>query len=244
MDQRTRLVERDQRERDAELDRRKRDALLQDRARRVEARDRLPSLPILAGLLQLRHQLGKDVVLDALVVRRAVPADAGVEIGLPHVQRIAAEAEGDVVHHPLGEHHALRATEPAEGSVRHRVGAHAPAEDAERRIEIGVVGMEHRPVDDAEREILRMPAAGVQRRVHRTDNAVPAEADRIVDPEVMPFSGHDHVVVAVEAHLARPPGLVSRECREHGPLGRLALLAAETATHAPHLYRDRALVEP
>ena len=69
------------------------------------------------------------------------------------------------------------------------------------------------------------------------------EADVVVDAEVVALAGHDHVVVAVEPHLARPPGLPRAERGERRPLRRLALLAAEAAAHAPHLDGDRVVVE-
>ena len=82
---------------------------------------------VVAGPLELGDQLVEDVVLDPHAVGRAVAADAAVEIRLAHVERIAAGDVGDVVHHALGEEHALRAAEAAEGGVGDGVGPHAAA---------------------------------------------------------------------------------------------------------------------
>ena len=90
---------------------------------------------------------------------------------------------------------------------------------------------------NAEGEILRVAAARRESHVDGAENAVLAEAGMVVDPHVVTFARHDHVVVAVEAHLARPAGLVGAECGERRPLRRLALLAAEAAAHAAHLAR-------
>ena len=92
----------------------------------VELGDRLPPRPVVAGPLELGDELGQDVVLDPHAVGRAVAPGAAVEIGLAHIERIAPGRIGDVVHHPLGEEHALRAAEAAEGGVGDGVGPHAP----------------------------------------------------------------------------------------------------------------------
>ena len=51
----------------------------------------------------------------------------------------------------------------------------------------------------------------------------------------MTFTGHDHVVVAVEPQFACTAEEASRECGNGCPLGGLSLFAAERSTHASHL---------
>ena len=233
MNERSGLIEMDEREGNPELHRGQRDASFQHRTRRIECGDLFAARPIRAGVLKFHDEFEKDIVLDPHVVGGAVAADTAVEICLADVERIAPQRIGNVIHHVFGEDHALRAAEAAEGGIRHRVGPHAPAADARGRIEIGVVGVKHRPVDHAERQILRVSASRVERDIDRANGADLVEADGIVDPEVMPLAGHDHVVVAVETHLARTAGDVGAECSVGGPLCRLAFLAAEAAAHAP-----------
>src|SRR5690242_15263097 len=67
------------------------------------------------------------------------------------------------------------------------------------------------------------------------DSALPVETDTPVAAEIVPLAGQDEIVVAVEAELAWPAGHAGGQSRGHGPLGRLAFLAAEAAAHAPRL---------
>ena len=107
--------------------------------------------------------------------------------------------------------------------------------DAVLRQEIGVVGMEHGAIHDADAEIGRTSAARVEIEIDGADPPVRVVADRIGRKKIVTLAGHDHVGIAVEPQLARPAGFTRRQRRDHGPLGRLGLLTAEAATHAPHL---------
>jgi hypothetical protein len=71
-----------------------------------------------------------------------------VEIGLSHLERVAAERGGDRVHHPLDRHHPLRPAEAAEGGVRDGVGLQPLRDDLDRGQEVAIVRVEHRPVVD------------------------------------------------------------------------------------------------
>ncbi len=111
-----------------------------------------------------------------------------------------------MVEHPLDPHHALRPAEAAEGGGGLGVGLPAVALDPHMVEQIGVVGMQHRPVRHRQRQVLRPAAAGV---LHELDAEKPALGIRpgaVVDAEVVALAGHHHVVVAVVAHLGRPPG--------------------------------------
>ena len=174
------------------------------------------------------------VVFDRLAIRRDVAAGA-VEIGFAHVERIEAELPGDDVDHALDRHHALRAAEAAERGIRHGIGLDAARIDFELGQEIGVVGVEHGAIDDADAEIGGASAARVEIEIDGADAAVGFVADRIIDCEIVPLAGHDHVGVAVEPELAGPAGYARRQGRNHRPLRRLRFLAAETAAHAAHL---------
>jgi hypothetical protein len=78
--------------------------------------------------------------------------------------------------------------------------------DAHRRIEVGVVGVEHGAVVHAEREIGGDAAAGQEIHFDRAQRAVGLEAGVVVDAEIMALAGHDHVVVPVQPHLGGPAG--------------------------------------
>ena len=104
--------------------------------------------------------------------------------------------------------------------------------------------MEHGAVVDRAGEVRRIAAARGEHHVHRREPAVGVEADIVVGAEIVPLAGEAHVVVAVEAEFARPPGDARGERRDRRPLRRLALLAAERAAHAAHLDGDGGVGKP
>src|SRR3546814_12647777 len=71
--------------------------------------------------LQARDDLGRDVVLDLLVVGGDVAARP-VEIPLADLQWVLAEGEGDLLDDALATDHALRAAKAANRRVRAGVG--------------------------------------------------------------------------------------------------------------------------
>src|SRR3546814_16123704 len=85
---------------DAELHRRQRDAALQHRRACVEGADGFAPRRVVAVGLQARDDLGRDVVLDLLVVGGDVAARP-VEIPLADPQWVLAEGEGDLHAGPL-----------------------------------------------------------------------------------------------------------------------------------------------
>src|SRR3546814_10725693 len=80
----------------AELHRRQRDAALQHRRACVEGADGFAPRLVVAVGLQARDDLGRDVVLDLLVVGGDVAARP-VEIPLADVQWVLDEGEGDLL---------------------------------------------------------------------------------------------------------------------------------------------------
>ena len=95
--------------------------------------------------------------------------------------------------------------------------------------------MEHRAVDDAEREIGRATAARVQHHVIDADAPGLVVADAPVGAEIVALAGHDEIVVAVEPDLAGLAGDARAQRRDGRPLAGLTLLAAEAAAHAARL---------
>ena len=95
--------------------------------------------------------------------------------------------------------------------------------------------MEHGAVHDAGGEIRRIAAAGEKIDRIALDAPLLVEADLPIAAEVVPLAGENEIVVAVETQLARASRDARRKRCGHGPLRRLALLAAEAAAHAPRL---------
>jgi hypothetical protein len=160
-------------------------------------------------------------------------------LSLAHIERILADPDRQRIHHPLGGKHALRPAEAAKRGVGAGVGLQRPGMDQRIGIEIAGIGVKHRPVDHAEREVRRIPATGVKQHFGRADASVRVMSERPVGAEVMPLAGHDHVVVAVEAQLAGMARHAGRKGRKGRPVVRLALLAAKPAAHAPHFHGHR-----
>ena len=104
--------------------------------------------------------------------------------------------------------------------------------------------MEHGAVVDRAGQVGGIAAARRERDIHRREPAVIGEPGLVVDAEVVALAGQAHVVVAVEAELAGPPGDARGERRDRRPLRRLALLAAEGAAHAADLDRHRGIGKP
>jgi hypothetical protein len=67
------------------------------------------------------------------------------------------------------------------------------------------------------------------------------EPDVVVDLEVMPLAGHDHVLVAIGPSLGGATGLHRDQRGGGGEQRGLGLLAAEPAAHPAHLDGDRGM---
>ena len=102
-----------------------------------------------------------------------------VEIRLADIEGIAAALACNGVDNLLDGEDALRPAETTEGGIRDRVGLEPLRADFGSRQIIGIVGVEHRPVDDAEREIRRIAAACEVFEGDTLDEAVFIVADAV-----------------------------------------------------------------
>ena len=173
------------------------------------------------------------------MIRRDVAVALAVEIALADGQRIDAQMAGDLIHHMLDPHHALRTAETPESGVGDRVRLAAMGNDPHMVQVIRIVGMEHRAVGNRPRQVRRISAADRLHERNPLDTAVLVKPDIVVDPAMMPLAGQDHVVVAVQPVLHRPPGALRQQRRRHRDQRRLRLLAAKPAAHAPRLAHHR-----
>ena len=105
----------------------------------------------------------------------------------------------DFVQNVFDRKHALRPAEAAKRGIGHRIGLAAVRGDHDVFQEVAVVGMKHRAVVHWSRKIRREAAARSQRQLQPTHAALIVEADFVVVAESVPFAGHDHVVVTVDA---------------------------------------------
>ena len=212
--------------------------------RGVEGRDLGPTGAVVRRALQVAQDGVKSVgLLHLHAVGRHVPPGR-VKVGEAHVEGIAAGRPGDPVQDVLDDEHALRAAETAKGGVGDGVGLEPARTDAGGGEEVGVVGVEHRPVDDALRQVRGVAAAGEVLDGVALDAARLVEADAPVGAKVVALAGEDEIVVAVEADLAGAAGDAGGERGERRPLGRLAFLASEPAAHAAHLAGDVGIGQP
>jgi hypothetical protein len=102
--------------------------------------------PILARGCQPADDFGQQVTLDRLAVMSDVAFPDAVQVDAPDVERILPERTGDVVHHGLDHHHALRTAEAAERRVRHGVGLASMGNDLDVFKIVGVIDVEHRAI--------------------------------------------------------------------------------------------------
>ena len=78
--------------------------------------------------------------------------------------------------------------------------------------------MEHGAVDDAQAEVGGVAAARVEIHIDRRGCGRRRSKPPLVDAEIVPLAGHQHVVVAVEPELAGAPGHVRRQSGDRGPM--------------------------
>ncbi len=176
-----------------------------------------------------------DVVLDRLVIGRDVAIVSAIEIQLADFERVLADREGNFLDHALRPDHTLRSAEAAEGGVGHGVGVERRRLRVNRRPEIGVVAVEQRAVGDRAGKIGGKAAARREHEVDAVDVALVVEADLVVDDEIVPLAGGDHVVVTVGPDLDGAAMLLRGDRRKRCELVALRFLAAEAAAHAADL---------
>ena len=253
------LIEPGERKGNPELHRRQGNAALQDRIPAIPRRNLGLPGAVLAGFLQLRHQLMADEILHlhmegrglglridgrmgaAIALARPRPAHpvGVVKVQQPHIQRLTAHGMGNVIQHPLDPHHALRAAKAAIGGGALGVGAQPVAFDADIAQVIAIVGMQHGPVRHRQGQILAPAAAEEMRELHPQNPPLSVMADAIGNPQIMPLAGDHHVIVAVIAHLAGPPRGARRHGAGNGQSVALRFLAAKAAAHPARLHPHR-----
>ena len=210
-------------------------------ARRVERVDRLPPRRVGGAPLELREDRGHRVLVELHPVGRGVARPGPVEVPLADLERVLAERAGHLVHHPLDGHRPLRAPEAPEGGVRDGVGPAAVRGDRDVGQPVAVVGAEHGAVVHRAGEVGRDPAARGEHQVEAEDAPGVVEAHVVVDQEVVPLPGEEHVVVAVEPQLHRASAAGGELGGDDGDEGGLGLLPAEGAAQAADLHGDGAV---
>jgi hypothetical protein len=235
--QRTGLIEVDCGEGNAELDRRQRQATLDPAAASIETFDLLPAFLIPRRGCEFGHQFLDDVILDHHAVMGDVALRHAVEVAAPNLQRVALQVARDFIDDSLDAHDALRAPEATKRGMRHRIRLAAMRDDGDVFQKVAVVGMQHRTVVDAVRQIGRVAAVAREHEVQAADQPCVVKAHVIVDAEWVALSGQHHVIVAIESELHRAMRFRGEECRDRGGDGCLAFLAAEAAAHTACLTR-------
>ena len=182
--------------------------------------------------------VGKIAVVDRLSRRGFVIDHRRVVVGLPHLERVAAERVGDLVDDALHPDHALWPAEAAKRRRRLGVGLEPVALDPDVGQVVGVVGVQHRAVGDRQAQVLRPAAAHVVQHVEPEDAPGLVEARAVADAQVVALAGDDEIVVAVVAHATGTAGRARRHGAGDGERVALALLAPEAAAHPAHLDPD------
>ena len=239
--QRAGLVELGGGERDAELHRRDRQSALDQRMSRVPGGDRFAPSAVIAVASELRDQLRRDVVFDRHAVMRDIARRIAIQVALAHVERVQAQRVRDIAEDGLDRDHALRSAEAAERRVGLGMGAAAQRLDVDIRQEIGVVRMKDRTVVDRPGQVRAETALAGHHQLQPGEQAIGLETDGIAVQVVVPLAGDHEVVVAIQAHLHRVPGLVRGQGGPDRDVPGLRLFAPEAAAHAPALDLDGVL---
>jgi len=241
--QRAGLVEQRGGKADAELHGRDRQAALEHRAFCVPGGDlRAPYLVLRVCLEPLQQRL-QDVVFDRHLVMRDVAVARAVQVAPAHGQRVQAQVARDVAEEGLDRDDALRPAEAAKRGVALGVGLAAIRGDVHIAQEVGVVGVEHRPVGHRPGEIGAEAAIGQHGELQAGDQSAVIETHGVVVGERVALAGDHEVVVAVQPQLDRAAELVRGHGRPNGEVAGLRLLAAEAAAHAPALHTHTVVVD-
>ena len=167
-----------------------------------------------------------------LAIERHV-APGRVEVALADVEGVHAQAGGDVVQHGFDAEHALWPAEAPERRVGHGVGLAAMPGDLRMGQIVGVGRVQHGAIDDALGEVGGVAALAGKRYPSGHQAPFGIVAHVVLAGEVVPLAGLRHVVLAWQAALHRHAQAPREEGGDAGHRRRLALLAAEGATHAP-----------
>ena len=172
-----------------------------------------------------------------LFALRCVP-EGCVKVALPHQQRIKAKCCRNVIHDPFHSEHALRATKAAKGGGGLRIGPQTVAFDPNIGKEIGIVSMQHCAVSHRQAQVERPSTTCKMSDIQRCDPPRVIKANVVIDAEIMPLAGDDHIIVTVIAHFASLAGQPCRNRAAHGQRVALAFLAAKATAHAAGLNPD------
>jgi len=235
-DQRRPLVQEGRGERDAELDRHHAEPALGVDVGGVERLVLRPQRRVAGVAPQALQELGDVGVVHRLAVRSELPLLIGVAAA--HLQRVQPQGPGDPLQGALDDENPLRRPEAAEGGVGRQVRPAGPAHDAGRRDVVGVVGVEHAPLQDGQRQVHRGAAVGIELHVPGQEAALVVEAHAVARFVRMALAGPGRVLDALERQLRRPAGAVAGQCGQARPQGGAPLLAAEGAAEARHVHGD------
>ena len=199
----------------------------------VEGRDlRAASIPIGIGTRfspAARYQVALHALAIGQLIRIAVAAE---EIARAHVLWRQAAFGGDAVDHILHQQRALRAAKTAEGGVGDGVGLHRLRRQRQRRHVAAIHGMGDGAEHHAARHVEAPAPIGGQQRLQPRDAAGGVEAGGPAIEEGMALAGRDHVRAPRQAQLHGPARRARGQRGGRGDPARVALLAAEAATHA------------
>ncbi len=171
------------------------------------------------------------MLFDGLPIRRFI-ASRLIQVGLARIERIHAQGPGDILDDGFYGHHALGATETPKGGVGNRVGFATQPEDGSTVQVVGVVGMKHRPVDNAFGQVRGITALASQHHFGGLDASVIVKADLPAVEKIVALAGLDHVVPTRHPVTHRPTQAVSEKRTQARQRARLTFLATEPAAHA------------
>ena len=144
-----------------------------------------------------------------------------------------------MIDHPFHPQHPLRPPKATKGGGGLGVGFQAVRGDPDGGQQIGIIRMQHGPVGHRKRQVHRPTAAGIMGKIKRLDAAIRSITQIIVNPEIMPLAGDDHVIIAVITHLAGLAGQPGGNGTSDGQRVALGFLAAKPTPHPAHFGPDR-----
>ncbi len=166
-----------------------------------------------------------------------------VEVAHAHIQRVHLQGTGDVAHHRLNQHHALRAAEATEGGVALGVGFAAVGGDVHILQVVGVVGVEDGAVRHRAGQVGTEAAVDRHLQFQGGQAAGVVKAHAVFIRKGVALAGDHEVVVPVQPQLHGAAVFGRRNGRPHGQMAGLRFLAAEAATHAPAFHLDGVVVD-
>ena len=172
------------------------------------------------------------------VVSRVTATLRRIKIQLANFQWIFANRSGNVVDDAFYRHHALGPAEPAEGSIRNRVGFTTMTDDMSVWKIIRIIGMKHSPVDNRIGKIRRVATPSRMLHDQAKQTTVVVESSLVALLKMVALTGRGHIVGPRKANLNRSTGPGGQQCRYHCPLIRLGLFATEGTPHTPNIYSD------